>query len=105
VHRPGKEGDIRQSSVRADSKNQEVDGRPSIQYPGNLFNQFVLRTGLTKYSLFAKVFEDLTIAVARDEDDWQLGTCGVDRFRALNACHFGHGKIYKNEGFLLCAVS
>jgi hypothetical protein len=29
--------------------------------------------------------------------DWQLGTCGVDRFRELNACHFGHGKICKNE--------
>lgn len=68
-----------------------------IQQLRNLFHQFVVRMGLLKHSGFARFFENLVIAVARDEDDWQLGTCGVDRFRELNARHFGHGKICKNE--------
>jgi hypothetical protein len=60
---------------------------PSVRRPYGAFEAFRLR----------QIFENLVIAVARDEDDWQLGMCGVARFRELNARHFGHGKICKNE--------
>src|SRR3979411_1190252 len=76
---------------------QKWQRSPLVQCPCDLFHQFGLGIGFLKYSCFAEILESLAIAVAGDEDDRQGGTCGVDRFRELDAGHLRHGKICKHE--------
>src|ERR1700731_3608090 len=68
-----------------------------VQCPFDLLDQFVFGIGFLKYLIFAETLEDLARAVASDEDDRQHRTCGLDRFSKLEAAHFRHGKIRKNE--------
>src|SRR2546423_10413596 len=63
----------------------------------DLFLQFGLGIGFLKYSCFAEILESFAIDVAGDEDDRQVGACGADRFREINAGHFRHRKICKHE--------